>query len=510
MPKAPAGETVAVIDIGSNSGRVVVYRLHRDGYLRILATSRASLRLVRELDADHSLSPQAEARALDALQDFRALALGSGARRTVALATAAVRDAANGLAFIRRVRKQLGIQVRILSGDEEAQYGFLGAVRGLPVADGVLFDLGGGSMQVSRFKARRLVKDWSFPLGALRLSDAFLHSDPPAGREMRRLQEHVRRTLESAGIGRLGRGQSLVGMGGTVRNLANVDQRSVSYPIPRLHGYVLSRERLAAIAALLAATRQRKRQGVPGLNDDRTDSIAGGALAIETLVEVLDAPEIHISGQGVREGMAYSLMSRNLPSTEASRESSVLALATSFSEWDPQAARRRADLVRALLNALEPDAEEELREALIHGARLLDIGRSIDYFERHAHVADIVLATDLVGFSHRSVALLSAVVRSAGDGDFAATTYAPLLTRHDRDPVERAGVILALADDIGERCRRGRPISLRCRVERRKVRIAVSALEGWRPRRIAERFESAFGRSLHVAPGRTKGPRPRP
>jgi exopolyphosphatase/guanosine-5'-triphosphate,3'-diphosphate pyrophosphatase len=505
VPKAPAGETVAVIDIGSNSGRVVVYRLHRDGYLRILATSRASLRLVRELDERHSLSREAEARALDALQDFRALSLGAGARRTVALATAAVRDASNGPAFIRRVRTELGIRVRILTGDEEAEYGFLGAVRGLPVTDGVLFDLGGGSMQVSRFQGRRLVKDWSFPLGALRLSDAFLHSDPPAGREMRRLQEHVRRTLESAGIGRLGRGQSLVGTGGTVRNLAKIDQKSQSYPIPRLHGYVLSRERLAAIAALLAATRQRKRQGVPGLNDDRADSVAGGALAIQTLVEVLDGPEIHISGQGVREGMAYSLTSRRLPSTEASRETSVSALATSFSEWDPQAARRRAGLVQALLRALEPDADPELGEALVHGARLLDIGRSIDYFERHAHVADIVLATDLVGFSHRSVALLSAVVRSAGDGDSTAATYAPLLTRHDREAIERAGVILALADDIGERCRRGRPISLRCRVGRRDVRIAVSGLEGWRPRRIGERFEGAFGRSLHVVPGRASG-----
>ena len=120
MPRVHGGETVAVIDIGSNSGRVVVYRLHPDGYLRILATSRAPLRLVRELDRRHSLSREAEARAIDALQDFRAIALGAGAKRTVALATAAVRDAQNGPVFIRRVKRELGIRVRILSGDEEA------------------------------------------------------------------------------------------------------------------------------------------------------------------------------------------------------------------------------------------------------------------------------------------------------------------------------------------------------------------------------------------------------
>lgn len=507
VPRASKQETVAVIDIGSNSGRVVVYRLHGDGYLRILATSRASLRLVRELDQSHALSPEAEARAIDALQDFRAIALGSGARRTVALATAAVRDAQNGPAFIRRVRRELGIGVRILSGDEEAEYGFVGAVRGLPVEDGILFDLGGGSMQVSRFRKRRLVRDWSFPLGALRLSDAFLRSDPPTGREIRRLQEHVRRTLEEAGVGRLGRGQALVGTGGTVRNLAKVDQRARAYPIHRLHGYILTRERLAAITALLAATRQRKRQGVPGLNDDRADSVAGGALAIQTLVEVVEAPEIHISGQGVREGMASSLGSRKLLSTEASREASVAALATSFSEWDAAAARRRAGLVGTLLQVLEPRADAELREAAVHAAILLDIGRSIDYFERHAHVADIVLATDLVGFSHRSVALLSAVVRSAGDADSTPASYAPLLSRRDHDAVQRAGVLLGLADDIGERCRPGRPVSVRCRVSRKAVRISVSGLEGWRPRRIGDRFEQTFGRSLHVTAPTTRGSR---
>ena len=155
---------MAVIDIGSNSGRVVVYDVHADGHLPILASSRASLRLVRDLKGK-SLSPQAIKRTLDALEDFRAIALGNGARRTLAVATSAVRDASNGPALIETVRKQLGIELRILSGTEEAQCGFLGAVRGLPVEDGAQFDVGGGSMQICLFRGRRLGGAWSFPLG---------------------------------------------------------------------------------------------------------------------------------------------------------------------------------------------------------------------------------------------------------------------------------------------------------------------------------------------------------
>jgi exopolyphosphatase/guanosine-5'-triphosphate,3'-diphosphate pyrophosphatase len=494
--------SLAVVDLGSNSGRVVVYQLHREGYLRILASSRASLRLVKGVERRHALAPQSVERALDALQDFRAIAVGAGAERVVALATAAVRDAENGPDFIRRVRTRLGIPVRVLSGADEARYGFVGAVRGLAVESGVLFDLGGGSMQVSRFHDRRLERTWSFPIGALRVSDAFLRSDPPSRREMRRLRQHVVRFFDDAGIGRLEPGEALVGTGGTVRNLAKIDQRSRAYPLSRLHGYVLSRRRLEEIGTLLSSRRQKKRASVPGLNDDRVDSIVGGSLAIQTLMDRLQAATVLVSGQGVREGVAYGFLSRDLPPPRIIREKSVLSLLGAFAQWDVAAGQRRAAMAALLLARLVPGAAPEVGEALAHAARILDIGRSIDFFERHAHVADIVLATDLNGFSHRDVALLSAIVRNAGDEQSGPRPYAPLLGMEDRRTIERAATILALADDIRERCVPGRRAALRCAVGKRRVVLRVPGLVGWRPRRIGARFERVFGRPLHVVPGR--------
>ena len=109
------------------------------------------------------------ARTMEAVRDFHAIAVGAGATRIVAVATAAMRDARNGQLFMDRIRRELGIRVDIIDGREEARYGFAGAVRGLPVSSGLLFDLGGGSMQVSRFRSRRLGRAVSLPLGALRL-----------------------------------------------------------------------------------------------------------------------------------------------------------------------------------------------------------------------------------------------------------------------------------------------------------------------------------------------------
>jgi exopolyphosphatase/guanosine-5'-triphosphate,3'-diphosphate pyrophosphatase len=500
----PAREPVAVIDIGSNSGRVIVYRHETGGHVRILAGSRAPLRLVSELDASGAIAPEALERAFEAVKDFRAIARGSGVSRFVAVGTSALRDASNGATFIRRVRAELGIRLRLLSGVEEARYGFLGAVGGLPVANGVQFDLGGGSLQVARFHGRRLLGATSVPLGALRVSDDFLETDPPTAGEVRRLREHARTVLAEAGLAPLGAGEGLVGTGGTLRNLARIEQRASGYPIARLHGFTLSRRRLGEVTTGLLKQRLRKRGRTPGLNQDRRDSVAGGGLVVETLMDVLGAGEVLVSGQGVREGLALSLSRDVLGDPEAARRDSLDALAARFCGWSDERARRREQAAVALHEALERWPSPELAEALRQAAWTLDIGRTIDFFDRHEHVADLVLETDLAGFTHRQVGLLSAILRQAGDEDVRPRSYAPLLGRADRAGLERAAVILAVADEITERCPPGSPARVTCRLRAGEAVVSAPALESWRGRRLPERFERAFERRLRVVAGGTE------
>jgi exopolyphosphatase/guanosine-5'-triphosphate,3'-diphosphate pyrophosphatase len=489
---------LAVIDIGSNSGRIVVYGREAEGRFRMLATTRAALRLVREVERGHSLSPEAVQLTLDALRDFKALAVGAGTEKIAAVATSALRDADNAGALIERVREELGFEVHIITGEHEAWYGFVGALHALPVGDGALFDLGGGSMQISRFRDRRLLSSVSLPLGSLRLSDTFLASDPPKNGEIRRLQEHVRRTLEESRLAALGPGEELVGTGGTARNIAKIDRRARDYPLTRLHGYRLPRGRVQEIAETLASRSLKDRRKVPGLNEDRGDSIVGGSLAVAALMEVLQARDLTVSGQGVREGLALGPMADALPPPRAVREASLHALQSRFTVWDPESAARRTAFALAVQKGLEPGARPEYQEALAYAAQILDVGTAVDFFDRHEHVADMVLATDMGGFSHRDLALLSAILRQAGDADATSRSYAPLLTGDDRQPVERAAVVLQLADDLQERCARGSEPVLECRLGRREVVLVVPALAGWRPRALGQRFERAFERALVV------------
>ena len=490
-------DVVAVIDVGSNSGRVMVFERDTSSHLRLLAGSRASLRLVHDVDTRGALSDATMARTTEALRDFQAIATGAGARRIVAVATAAMRDATNGPLFTERVQRELGIAIEIIGGLAEARYGFAGAVRGLAVSDGLLFDLGGGSLQITRFANRRLTKSLSLPFGALRVSERFLESDPPSAKQLRRLRDHVRSDLKKARVTRLAPGDRLVGTGGTLRNLAKIDGEARRYPIGGLHGYELSVDRLKEVVDRLAATKEKRRDDMAGLSAERADSIVGGAVAIQTLAEFVGANHILVSGQGVRQGIALRLLKIPIGSPETVKEASLASLVSRFDGWTPEAASRRRDVASALQRALEPRAPASVAMAIGDAARVLDIGRSLDVVNRHEHVADIMLTTELNGFAHHELALVSSIVRRAGDRHADVISLDHASGAVEREQVDRAAIILALADEIEARCPHGRRITVDCKIGR-TVTLSVPLLPSWLAKDLDKRFERAFGRSLII------------
>ena len=493
----PRSDVVAVIDIGSNSGRVMVFERDTSRHLRLLAGSRAPLRLVHDVDTSGALSEATMARTMEALRDFQAIATGAGAKRIVAVATAAMRDASNGARFAERLRRELGIRIEIVGGLTEARYGFVGAVRGLAVSNGLLFDLGGGSVQITRFARRRLATSVSLPFGALRLSEKFLESDPPAAKQIRRLRDHVWSHLAKAHLTRLAPGERLVGTGGTLRNLAKIDRHTRRYPVGGVHGYELSVDRLGEVVDRLVTTRTKRRDEIPGLSAERADSIVGGAVAIQALAEFVRAKHILVSGQGVREGIVLGLLKIAIGSPETVKEASLASLVSRFDGWRRSAASRRRSVASQLQRAIEPRAPASIVTAIDHAARVLDIGRSLDVVNRHELVADVLLNTELNGFTHDELALASAIVRRAGDRHADVLSLGLVRDTLDVGAVERAAIILALADEIESRCPPGSRIAVDCTIGRH-VTLSVPLLPSWLAKDLDKRFERAFGRSLVV------------
>jgi exopolyphosphatase/guanosine-5'-triphosphate,3'-diphosphate pyrophosphatase len=489
---------LAVIDLGSNSSRVVVLRADAAGALEVLADDHVSLRLIRGLDERRRLRAGAQDRVVRVLLDFRHVAAASGARRTVAVATAALREAANAPGFLRRVRAETGLAVRILDARTEARCAFLGAVYGLPVESGLMVDIGGGSLQIARFRNRSLVRTWGLPLGALRLSDRFLRDDPPGRGEMRRLRQHVHEALARAGIPARRAAETLVGTGGTIRNLAKVDAQRTRHPVPRLHGYDLSRRHLQEVVGLVAARRLEARGALAGLNPRRADSIVGGGLIAECVMDDLGADRLLVAGQGLREGLVLAAGGLPMPSPLAVRARSIAALAARFAAWEEGRATRRLALVRSLYRKLEPHASPELEEMLAHAALVIDVGRSVDYYHRHEHSAAILRVTGLLGFTHREILLLAAVIELAGDDRTSLKPGRPLLRADDRAPLARAACVLALADFIEHRLPPARAPLAACEVKRKSVVFHEPCLFAWQDEEFTDRFRRAFGKELYT------------
>lgn len=500
LPSGPArdDEPFAVVDIGSNSGRMIVFRLRDGEHLDVIEDARAPLRLARQLRTGNELGADAIERTLEALRDFRAIADGAGAHRMIAVATSAVRDASDGATLVERARV-IGVPLQTIDGEAEAKLGFLGAVHDLPVTGGLTMDVGGGSVELTRFVDRRFERSWSLPLGSLRVSDHFLESDPPHDREVQKLRKHVGAALEQAGVTELGKHDDLIGIGGTARNLAKIDLRRTEYPLPLLHGYELPERRLSALVDELAKRSMKRRAQTAGLNPDRADTIVGGALVVHGVMRHVGARRLVVSSRGLREGLALDAFGGDVPPAPWVRTISVATLASRFATWDAAVAERRASLAVRLHEALEPEASVSVREMLEHAAVLLDVGRAIDYYERFEHAAMIVTAADLAGFSHAKLGMLTAILRQADD-DTRLGPYGRLIEESDRAAALRAATALALADELHRRIPRDRPAPLSCNWLRDGFEVVAPVPAGWRPRAVGDRFAQVFGRALIVVP----------
>jgi exopolyphosphatase / guanosine-5'-triphosphate,3'-diphosphate pyrophosphatase len=297
---------VAIIDLGSNSFRMVVFACAGDSWQRVDESAYA-VRIGEGLAACGRLSEAAMARAMQALDRFaRSCAEhGLGGRSVDAVATSAIRDAHNGAAFLEQVRVRTGFDVRVISREQEARYGYLATVNSTTLTDGCVLDLGGGSLQLVRVAGRLARESGSWRLGAVRMTERFLADGAPAKRgQMKALQAHVSRKLERAPW-LAACGARMVGLGGTVRNLAAAAERAAGLPGEEVQGFVIERTVLEDLIARLAELPASERSRVPGIKPARADIVLAGALVIDTVMRAGGFTALEVTGAGLREGIFF-------------------------------------------------------------------------------------------------------------------------------------------------------------------------------------------------------------
>lgn len=448
---------LAIIDLGSNTARLVLYEYLPGRYYRLLDELRQVVRLLEGLTGGR-LNASAAARALAAVTLFGDYCRATGVDEIAAVATSAVRDAENGPALLEEIEAASGIRFHVLSGEVEGRYGALAVANSFPFNEATAVDLGGGSLQLSRISQRQVILSRSWPLGALRSQQRFLRRDPPKKREVTALIKAVRAQLSE-----LPRYEApLVAMGGTARNLASVVQREKSYPVDLIHGYALEAEALEALCERLLALPTAERRKLGGLSRDRADIIHAGALVLRELVRLQGQSRLWISGQGIREGLLYSRLFGEAGVTDNVRRFHVMNLMQHYYPFEAHN-RHVAKLALALFDGLQDRhgfglLERELLEAACY---LHDIGMAVNYFDHHKHGFYLVMAAAIPGFSHREQALIALLVRYHRKGTPQPLGLERLLEPDDMRRVQWLAGMLRLAEYL-ERSKTQRVMAIDC------------------------------------------------
>ena len=510
-----AAETVAYIDIGTNSARLMVVRFAPDHSWTVLTMQKETVRLGEgEFGDVRQLQPAAMERAATVCARFADLARAHGADRFVTVATAATREARNAQDFVRLMRETAGLEVHVVSGREEARLIYLGLLSRVHV-DGraLVIDIGGGSTEVAVGDGGGADIVESISLGAIRLATEGPQPDADGRYDAdayEALKHYVRLTSQHT-LRDVGRPEAAAyGTSGTIVNLAGVAARLFHDRVPA-RDEPLTRKDLRAVAKRLRAMTADERRSFPGLSPARADIIVAGAAILDTLTEDLGIETIvALDDCGLREGLLLDDLARagqhELTHGAGVRERSVLQLArsTAFDETHArQVARLALELFdsagAARLHRLGP----EERELLEYAALLHDIGTFLSYTRHHQHTYYLIRHADLVGFDQEEIAIMAATAyfhrKALPAPRFEAFSG---LSSRSRKVVRRLGAYLRLAEYL-DRGHAGAIAHARLRREAGSLILELQpagdwSLEEWAVERRRDSLEKAFGYPIGV------------
>jgi exopolyphosphatase/guanosine-5'-triphosphate,3'-diphosphate pyrophosphatase len=534
-------ETVGVADFGSNSTRLVLLNVHPDGSYKLMDELREPLRLSEHLDDEGRLTSGIIERTVETARVFMQFSASQNVSRMICVATSALREAKNGREVLNRVQDESGMHLDILSGEQEAFYGYIGVVKTLNVPNGFLIDVGGGSAEVVRLTDRTAAEMTSLPLGAITLTDHFLDRDKSASDPLRRLEKYLAETYESIPwIGARSRengskskpsgkknkpgkegatekdsGGVLVGLGGTARTIGKIYKRKIETPLDLLHGLSIPIAELQAIYDDLKGKSLAQRVEIPGLSPARADIIVGGVAAICGLAQAIGASELVVSGRGLRDGLFFSHLLPDAHQNASVEDPALLATNNLMRYYDVGESHSRhiASLALALFDRLAPLHGFGLpeRRLLKIAALLHDVGIAVNYYNHGAHGFYLLTHTGIDGLTHRELVIVAFLVA------FHANESSPLkrwpdhrmlLDSSDEETVNKLGILLKVCESL-DRSESGNVREIACDIKWDGTEITLKPtligngeFELRDVQHFLPDFERAFAVRVHLEPQR--------
>jgi len=449
-------DKIAIIDLGSNSARMVLANIIEGGYFSVFDEIKETVRLGENMQ-DGFLKPARVAEAIKTLKMFRKLCDANQIppNKVFAYATNAVRRAKNQKGFLEEVNSLCGFKLNVLSETEEATRIYQGVINTLDVPKGLIIDISGNSTQLIRYNRRNILNIINLPFGSISLTEKFKDEEATPEEQAKRIEDFM--TEQFAAIDwlkELDPETQLVGVGGAVRNLGRITRAVKKYPLDMAHNYRVQKDDFGKVYDMIKVLDPDKRLTIKGLSAGRADIFVSALSTIKAIFNNIEFPELVVSGSGIREGVLFSYA---MPTTLEKPISDILgySLNTTLRNFgeNVQHAMQMYNLSMQLfkqlrvLHKLPRPFVKILRIASI----LHDTGMSIRYYDHHKHSFYCILNSNIYGATQREILLAAFVAAAHRKEGFSAmewARYKDILNETDLIAVRKLGVILRIAESL--------------------------------------------------------------
>ena len=505
-------ERIAFIDLGSNSVRFVIYEISDTGSYRLLYQEKDSIRLSENMWGDHKLTQEAMNRALVSLQSYVHMAKAFEVDTIKAVATAAVRLANNGDEFINLVKQDTGLALECISGVEEARLGFLGVINTIGLKDFVIFDLGGASTEVTLVRNRQIEKSVSLPIGALTLTGTYQKGEEFTDKEYNKMVKAIKQAIEEHPWLKNVK-KPLLGIGGTARNIAKMDQRKLSYPITKLHNYEIPYHRFTELLDEVKSKPLAQRKKINGLSSERADIIIAGMTIVYELFNYINCKTLVVGGSGLREGLFYDYYGQAylggnpiIPDILIHSAENVLLGMTRYELIHAKHVGKLADILYDQWQPLHK-GDTALRRCLQVSSLLHDIGKRVNYYSHARHGCYMLVNSNLYGITHIEQAFSAFLVMNSHGlkpKEYKNFLYGQLLDDEQKAIGKKLSIILAIAEALDE-SHEQLITHLESRISPEEVQLIVhypasrdiSIIKG-AVERLAKAFKKEYKRQLQI------------
>lgn len=400
-------ERIGLIDIGSNTIRLVVFEFNDKTGLNEVLNIKTPARLSQYLTVDNEMADDGIKVLIETLSSFKHVAQQFDVVELHPIATAAIRQSKNQEAIIKTVKDKLDIEIEIVPAEDEAFYGYFAITQTTDIEDGISVDIGGGSTEVTLYKNKKLKHAHSFPFGVVTLTRKFFadkdHNDKKALKEMTKFLQSEFKTLDWLQDQEV----ALVGVGGSARNVARIHQSAHAYPIGGVHNYTMTLQDIESVYDLIEDSSRDDLTNLDGLSRDRVDIILPAIAVFKTLYKQINASQFTFSRKGLREGYILNLMHKRHPEVfkdQNIRQDALHHLANEY-HIEPTSAKLRVKLAESLLSQLieksDLSIDDKDQQRFIESAYIYYLGSFIDSDSSAPHTYYLIANSTINGFSHK-------------------------------------------------------------------------------------------------------------